>query len=234
MSIANTYSFDPDLAIYFDESFERAGVAPSAIGSEHIASALRSVKFLFSEWQTLGIKQFQIVERTQATTAGMASFTLTAGDQDIVNMVLRRSGADSPMTRISRQEFIEIPKKEENGRPDRYCVYREYNQVTIKLWRRGENTTDTIVYEAYRRISDPGRLANTLQLPVHMLDAFASGLAMRLAQKWKPERYDQLRNEYGGRDYPNRIGGRLELARGEDRERSDTVFTVSYDRRFGR
>lgn len=234
MSIAGTYSFDPDLAEHFDEAYERAGMDPAAIGAAHITSGLRSVKFLFAEWQTLGVRQFQIVQRTQATTAGMASFTLTTGDQDIVNMVLRRSGSDTPMTRISRQEYIEIPRKSENGRPDRYFVDRQVGTITVYLWRRAENTTDQIIYDAYRRISDPGRLANTQQLPVHMLDAFASGLAMRLAQKWKPDRYDQLRNEYGGPQYPTRIGGRLALALGEDRERSDTVITVSYDRRFGR
>lgn len=234
MSIAGTYAFDPDLAEYFDEGFERAGIAPSAVGNEHIQSALRSVKFLFSEWQTFGIRQFQIVQTTQATSAGLASFTLPAGASDVVNMVLRRSGRDTPMNRVSRQEFIEIANKTENGRPDRFFVDRQYNAVTIYLWRRGENTTDTIVYDYYRRISDPGRMANTLQLPVHMLDAFASGLAMRLAQKFMPDRYALLRNEYGGSEYPSRLGGRLEHALCEDRERSDTIITVSYDRRFGR
>jgi hypothetical protein len=234
VSIAGTYSFDPDLAEYFDEAYERAGVDPVAIGQDFITSALRSIKFLFSEWQTLGIRQFQITQTTQATTAGMASFTLPTGASDIVNMVLRRSGRDTPMNRISRMEFIEIANKTENGRPDRFFVDRQYNQVVVNLWRRGENTTDIILYDYYRRISDPGRMANTLQLPVHMLDAFASGLAMRLAQKFKPERYATLAIEYGGTAYPSKIGGRLEHARCEDRERSDTVITVSYDRRFGR
>lgn len=234
MSIAATYTFDPDLAEYFDESFERSGMDPKAIGQDHITSALRSVKFMFSEWVTFGIRQFLIVQTTQATTSGMASFNLPAGGIDIVNMQLRRSGRDTPMTRISRDEFRELASKTENGRPDRYFVDRQYNQVTVYLWRRGENTTDFIVYDYYRRISDPGRMANTLQLPVHMQELFASGLAMRLAQKFKPERFAGLRDDYGGPAYPTRLGGKLEMARGEDRDRSDTIISVSYNRRSGR
>jgi hypothetical protein len=234
VTIADTYTFDPDLAIYFDEAFERAGMDPVAIGADHIASATRSVQFMFSEWLTLGIRQFLITHDTQATTAGMASFTLPTGAQDVVNMQLRRSGRDTPINRISRSEYRELASKDLNGKPDRFFVDRQYNQVTVYLWRRGENTTDVIHYDYYRRVSDVGRLANTQQIPTHIQELFAAGLALRLAQKFKADRYDMLRRDYGGSNYPDRIGGKLEHARGEDRERSDTILSVSYDHRFGR
>ena len=225
---------DPDLAEHFEEAFERGPkMAPAAIGQEHIASALRSVKYLFSEWMTLGIRQWLIEQGTQTTTTGVATFNLPTGGLDVVDAVLRRGGSDIPIERMSRSEYLELADKSGTGRPDRYFVNRRYNVATVTLWRTPENSTDVIVFDYWRQIAQPGQMSNTLQMPPFVLEAFVAGLAARLAQKYKPADWVTLQTYYRGSD-PSRIGGVLADALNEDRDRTDTQFRLSFNTRSRR
>jgi hypothetical protein len=234
MTIAATYTYlAPDIADILDECFERAGMQPQAIGTEHIASAMRSIKLMLnSEWHTVGIREWMVEQTLQTVTAGDASYDLPTGSVFVTGMMLRRNSADTPMNPISRNDYLQIANKAQTGRPDRFFADRRYDKVTITLWATPENSTDVLVINYFRQASNPGTLANTLQLPPHTLEAFHAGLSARLAQKYNAERFDKLQVLYRGSD-PNKIGGALKAALEEDRERVDTAFTL-YKRPRGR
>lgn len=237
MTTTSTYAFDPDIAEIFDESFERAGVAPSAIGASHIRSALRSLKFMLnSEWSTIGVRQWMIAEGSAPlTTVGQKSFTLPAGGIDIMTATLRRAGTDTEMYPISRDDYRIIADKDLQGRPDRFFVDRQAAARTVFFWQCAENTTDVIVYDYFRQMQDVGEMANTLQMPPHALDACCAGLAYRLAGKFNEDRVGRLRIEYGGAEYPAKItGGALERMRQEDRERGDLQTHAAFEPRLSR
>lgn len=223
--ILSTYAFDPQISEALEEGFERAGINPQDLGEDHLDSAFRSMRFMLnSEWSNLGVRQWMIVQATQATTVGMASFDLPQGAVDILDAVLRRDSRDTQMNRISRADFLGIADKLLNGRPDRYFADRRRDRVTINLWRCGENTTDTIIYNYFRQLSDVGRMTNTLDMPTQMMEAFVSGLAARLAWKFNVERYPTLQVAYRGNN-PNKIGGALKEAIEENREKADMYLT---------
>jgi hypothetical protein len=235
MTITSQFAyFAPEIAECLEESFEQAGVPPKSIGTEHIDSALRSIRLILnSEWTTLGIRQWMVERLEQTMVSGDETFDLPTGGIDIFNAVLRRADRDSPMYRISRAEYLEIPDKAIVGRPDRYFVDRRYNVATVYLWQTPENSTDIMVLDYVRNISNPGEMVNTLQMPPHMLDAFVTGLAARLAFKFTPDRYGALQAMYRG-DQPNsnsHIGGKLGAALSEDRDRSDVTMTIGLTRR---
>lgn len=231
MAILSTYNFSPEIAECLDEAFERAGVNPQDVGEDHITSAMRSMKFMLnSEWSLLGIRQWMIVRATQNMSVGLSSFDLPVGAIDMVGAVLRRDARDTPMQPMSRQDYLEIADKEKNGRPDRYFADRRYNKVTVYLWERGENTTDVMVYDYFRQLSDVGAMSNTLDMPTQMMEAFIAGLAAKLAWKFNVERYQQLQLYYRGPDV-NRVGGILRMATLENRERADVSVTVRHRRR---
>lgn len=228
MAILGTYSyFAPDIAEVLDEAFERCGIAPAAVGNDHIDSAMRSLRLqLNSEWATYGMTQWAILQATQVLTAGDADFDLPTGGIDVMSAVLRRNSADTPMVRMSRTEFLELPNKSDEGRPDRFLVERFYDKATVTLWRVPENSTDEIVYYYFRQLSKPGdTLQYTLQLPPSVLEAFVAGMAARLAQKHAPDRWPALLGYYRGPD-PNKIGGVLKYALDENRERADLRLSV--------
>lgn len=236
MAITNVFTpFTPDIALMLDEAFERAGIAPEAIGQSHVDSALRSITLMLnSEWHTIGIRKWMIQDATYQTTTGLNTFTLPVGGIDIFDAVIRRQGYDTPINRMSDAEYLEIPDKLQQGRPDRYLCQRLYNGVTVYLWRSPENSTDIIVYKYFQQMSTPGGLSNTLQMPPHVLEAFHSGLAAKLALKFNPERFQLLNTLYlGPAQDPMNPKGYLGSALMEDRDRSDVALTIQLRPRGG-
>jgi hypothetical protein len=227
--------FAPDIALQLDEAFERAGIAPEAIGQSHIDSALRSITYMLnSEWHTLGIRQWMIQDATYQTTTGINTFNLPIGGIDIFDAVLRRQSRDTPINRASAAEYLEIPDKTQTGRPDRYWVQRLASGCVVWLWRTPENSSDIIVYKYFRQMSAPGNMSNTLQMPPHVLEAFIAGLSAKLALKFNGAKFQLLNTLYLGQQQdPMNPKGMLGAALMEDRDRSDVSFSIQLRPRGG-
>lgn len=229
-TITDEYTFNPDLADAFEEAFERAGVAPKAIGQDHITSALRSCRYMLnSEWSTFGFRQWMIEQYAYTTTTGQAYFDLPEGAVDVFNMILRRQNADTQMYAISRSDYDAIATKGVAGRPNQVFIQKSYNRLRAWLWPIPENDTDMVVVDYLRQISDVGEMSNTLQMPPQAQECFISGLAMYLARKFNYERFHDLRIEYGGPAYPEKLGGKIFQMRAATAENADVQFT--YKRR---
>ena len=231
----NLNPFFPDIAYLFDESFERAGIAPEAIGQSHIDSALRSTTFMLnSEWHTLGIRQWMIQDGQYTVQEGVPTWNMPTGGIDIFDMVLRRNGADTPINRMSPAEYLEIPRKTQTGRPDRYYCQRLYTGVTVWMWRTPENSTDILIFKFFQQMAAPGGMSNTLQMPPHMVEAFCSGLSAKLSLKFNPQKHQLLNTLYlGPKQDPMNPGGALGAALMEDRDRSDIQLSVMLHTRGG-
>lgn len=229
-------SFSPDIAMHVEEAFERAGVAPEAIGQRHIESTYRSLHYMLnSEWHTLGMRQWMLKYAEWTTVTGLQTFTLPVGAIDMFDAVLLRSKNATPINRMSRSEWLEIPNKTMLGRPDRYFPERQADKVQVFLWRSPENSTDVIQYYYFRQMARPGSMLNSLDMPPHALQAFVSGLAARIAEKFAKEQFQMLWQMYcGGTLQPGKIGGVLAAAIDEDRDRADVALTVSISPRGGR
>lgn len=232
MAITNNFAYlSPQLAEYFEEAFERAGVAPLAIGQEHIDSALRSVRFLFSEWNTYGIRQWKIDQVSQTMTTADVDFDMPDGCTDVLHAVIRRSGRDTPMYPMSRFEYLELADKTIQGRPTRWFADKRYDKVSMFIWQAPENSTDIMIIDYIRQMSAPGEMTNNLQLPPVAYECFCAGLAMRLAQKFNLERHQMLMMDYGGQGYPERLGGKIFHMRAASADNADVEFMTLRRRR---
>lgn len=245
MPSSNTYAYQPTVREIFDEGFERAGVDLLAIGTYHLKGAFRSLRtMLNSEWSTIGIRQWQILQGQIHTVAlNELSFPLPAGQIDITEAVLRRQGAgvtpaDVEMYPITRQEYTMITNKQIKGRPDRYFVDRQATGSIVYYWQDGSNTTDQIVYNAFLRQQDVAdNMTNTLDVPDIAIEALIAGLASKFALKWNFQRYEVLQAYYAGPEWaanPLNPGGVLGMLRAEDRERGDINTYPAFEPRTGR
>ncbi len=225
----------PDLASVFSESAERAGVSAKALGNDHIESAFRSLALMLnSEWLTLGIRTYQFQEFSFTTVVNTPAIILPVGIMTLSDAILRRSNRDTPINPMSRSEYLEIPDKTQQGRPDRYLVDRQYNQVVMTVWRSPENSTDQIFYWAMVNTALPGDSDLSLQLQTRpeMQEAMHAGLAARLAMKFNPGRYEVLQKYYRGDDpNPRNIGGQLAMALDANRDWGDVRITMSRPKR---
>ena len=236
MAIGQSIAYlSPDLASVFSECFERAGVEAKTIGNDHIESAFRSIALLLnSEWLTLGIRTYQFVQQSFTTVVNTPQITLPVGVMTVSDAVLRRSQRDTPINPMARQEYLEIPDKTQQGRPDRYLVDKQYNQVVMTVWRSPENNTDQILYWAMMNTALPGDSDLSLQLQTRpeMQEAMHAGLAAKLAMKFNAGRFEVLQTYYrGGDPNPRNIGGQLAMALDANRDWGDVRITMSRPKR---
>lgn len=247
MATTGTYTYDPQLAEVIDEAFERGALMdPKDIGQRHLDSFFRSLKIMLnSEWSTIGIRRWMIQQAQEVMAVGKGSFRVPIGTIDIIGAVLRRDGRDTEMYPISRDDYLLIPDKNINGRPDRWWLDRQagnfsstLSNATAYLWQRGSNTSDIVVYDYFRQIQDPGAPSNTPQIPARAQAALNAGMAAYMAEKFMPERFPAMMLRYRGPDWadPTRaIKGELGALLMEDRERSDIEISVNFSgRRPGR
>ena len=114
---------------------------------------------------------------------------------DVLEAVLRRSSEDISITRISRQEYLSIPKKTTQGRPTQFYVDRQITP-TITVWPAPENSTDSIIYYRVKRIQDADAATNTADVPYRFLPCLVAGLAFQIALKRSPQRIEILKALY--------------------------------------
>lgn len=219
MTTTNTYLFNPDLSEYIEEAFERIGIEPGGIGQQHLVSARRSMNFMFTYWQSRGVLHWAMEQAAHMTTPGETSFTLPKGGLDILTAVLRRDGVDVPMSPIAVEDYNTIPDKTTQGRPDRYFVERRAYAPTVHYWQAALNNTDQIVYWYFRQIQDAGKARNTIDMPHYWAEAFTSGLAAALAEKYAPQRLNEKQQLYDRA---------FEWALMEDGSRAPLVVTAKY------
>ncbi len=231
MATTGTYITDPNLAEYADEAVERAGLDLQEIGTQHLISIRRSVGFVLSRWSNKGHRQWTFSQLVHDTAVDENVFDLPVGTIQVQTVVLRRDGVDTEMYPISREDYLIIHDKTLTGRPDRYFVDRRRDTpgdsvpVQMFYWLAGENTTDDIIVNLYRRIEDGGVAQNTVDIPFRYQEAFVAALAAKIAQKWKPERFVDLVTE---------SEVLFKEADDEDADTAPMVISVNYDRFYGR
>lgn len=219
MTTSGTSTFDPTVADIIDEAFERIGKDPATLTARHLISARMSMNYLVAGWAALGIKLWAIEQGTQTTTINDPDYTLSASTVDIIDVMLRRDGVDNEMQRISRSDYAALADKTNPGRPNQYYLDRQRAAPVLYIWPAPENSTDVIVYNRLRKIHDAGNATNTMDIAYHWFEAFTSGLAAKLSEKY---------NKAIEADMVAKAAQALKLAREEDRERASTVINVCY------
>ena len=208
MALSSSTNFELDVAEYIEEAFERCGL--EARTGYDLQTARRSMNIMLAEWANRGLNQWTIEQRTQALTADDADYSLGTDVIDILSAVVRRSGTDFSMSRVSRDTFTNIPVKTTTGRPTQYFLDRQITP-NLKIYPTPENSTDVIVYDALTRIQDADTQINTMEVPFRFYPCLTAGLAYYIAMKRAPDRIQLLKTVYEEE---------FERAMAEDRDRS--------------
>lgn len=185
MATSGTTTFELDVADTIEEAYERLQIELRS--GYQAKTARRSLNLLLQHLSNRQINLWKLVLTSQALTQGTASYTLSADVLDITDVVLRRSGTDTIMNRLSRADYQRRPNKTTQGRPSQYWLERLSTPV-LHLYLTPENSTDTVRFYAMERIEDISTSQNTIDIPSRFVPAITSGLTYYLAQKFKPER----------------------------------------------
>lgn len=217
MTLSSSKNFELDVSDYIEEAFERCGL--EARTGYDLKTAKRSLNLMLAEWANRGLNQWTIEQSTQALTQGTSEYALGTDTIDILSAVLRRSGTDINMERLSRDEFLNIPNKTTQARPTQFFLDRQITP-TLKIWPAPENSTDTIVFNRLVRMDDADTQTNTLEIPFRFYPCLAAGLAYYIAIKRAPDRIQLLKAVYEEE---------LDRAMTEDRDRASFNIAPSLD-----
>ena len=193
MATSGSRDFDLDVAEIIEEAYERCGIELRT--GYDARSARRSMNLMFADWANRGLNLWTVKQATQALTQGTATYTFTADYTDLLDVVVRRSGTDFELSRMSRSEYLNTPNKTTQGRPSQFYYNRQVSPE-VTLWPTPENSTDTLVYYYVQRIEDVDALVNTTDAPFRFLPCMVAGLAYYTAVKKAPERVQLLKNLY--------------------------------------
>lgn len=222
MTVSGSTDFELDVADYVEEAYERCGLELKT--GYDLATAKRSLNLMLADWANRGLNQWTIKQRTQALVASDGEYNLATDIIDVLGVVLRRSGTDFAMERVSRDEFLAIPNKTTTGRPTQFFLDRQIGP-NLKIWPLPENSTDVVIYDALTRIDDADTAVNTMNVPFRFYPCLAAGLAYYLSIKRAPERIQMLKSVYEEE---------INRAINEDRDRSSFTITPSLkDYRIG-
>ena len=131
MTVSGSTDFELDVAEFIEEAFERCGLEVRT--GYDLKTAKRSMNLMFAEWANRGLNQWTIQQRSQALTQGTSEYAINTDVIDVLSMVVRRSGTDISMEKISRDEFLNIPNKTTQGRPTQFFIDRQITP-NIKIW----------------------------------------------------------------------------------------------------
>ena len=197
MALSGSTNFEPNVAEFVEEAFERCGLELRT--GYDLKTARRSINLMLAEWANRGLNQWTIEQATQPVTEGTTDFSLNANIIDILDVVLRRTinqtQTDISMNRVSRSEYINIPNKTTKARPSQF-FFDKLSTPTLKIWPAPENSTDILVFNKIVRMDDADKATNTMDMPFRFFPCFAAGLAYYISLKRAPERTAQLKAIY--------------------------------------
>ena len=217
MATSGSKDFELDVAEYVEEAFERCGLEVRT--GYDLKTAKRSLNLLLADWANRGLNQWTIKQRTVTLVVGDGDYDLGSDVIDVLSVICRRSGTDYSMERLSRDEYLNIPNKTSQGRPNQFFLDR---QVTpnLKIWPVPDDASDVVIYDALTRVDDADDFTNTMDMPFRFYPCLAAGLAYYIALKRAPNRVQMLKAVYEEE---------FERAATEDRDRSSFNVVPRYE-----
>ena len=125
------------------------------------------------------------------------------GMSDVLEAQLRSNRtqttqADSPMTKVDRSTYAAFSNKLSKGTPNQYWVERFIDKVRIHVYPTPDSTNASKDMHIYyiKRIQDVGDYTNATDVPFRFVPCMISGLAFYLAQKYAPQRAQEMKLYY--------------------------------------
>jgi len=192
MATSGTYAFNPGLGELTLYAYNLIGIRNTAVLQEHMEAARMATNMMLARWSNQGVNLWAVDLVTTNLTTGVATYSVDASTVMILDayMVDQNSGTniDRIILPVSRTEYASYPNKTQQGFPTVYWFDRLLNP-TVTLWPvpNTDNGPSQLKYYRVRRLQDANlQNGEQVEIPYLWLEAFAYGLAYRLAQIWAP------------------------------------------------
>ena len=182
MATSGTFNFALEIDDVIEEATEMIG-GEQTLGHEP-ASARRSLNLMLKDWQNRGILLWSTEASAITVTASVSSYALSGSTIDALQVIVNRDNTDLPLTRISYEEYLQIPQKGQTGRATQYSIKRDRDNPTLFIWPIPENSTDVLKVEKIRELEDINKSAGqNADVPKRFLPCLSAGLAFYMSIK---------------------------------------------------
>jgi hypothetical protein len=189
MTTSGTYSFNPGLGEIVLYSYMNIGIRPTSLLQEHMDSARMATNMMLSRWSNQGVNLWAVDLIETPLIEGQATYAVEPNTVMILDAYTTTDqGIDRVIMPISRTEYASYPNKEQQGFVTSFWYDRTI-APTISLWPVPDGSSaTTLKYYRVRQIQDSNlQNGENVEIPYLWLEAFADGLAYRLARIWNPQ-----------------------------------------------
>jgi hypothetical protein len=192
VSTSNSYLFNPSLGELTLYAFNLCGIRPTALLQEHMQSARMAANLLLGRWSSQGVNLWAVDLQTVPLVQGTTSYSVPPETIVILDAYITVGAGSTAYNRlilpISRSEYASYAQPEQQGAPTTYWFDRLLSP-SITLWPVPDGSETSLSYYRLRQIQDANFTSGqNVEIPYYALEAFATGLACRLAAIWAPDK----------------------------------------------
>lgn len=195
MTTSGTYAFNPALGEIVLYAYQNIGIRPTSVLQEHMESARMATNMMLSRWSNMGVNLWAVDLIEVPLVEGQATYAVDGNTIMVLDAyTTTSSGIDRVIMPISRTEYASYPNKTQQGFPTSYW-YDRLVSPTLTLWPVPDGSSATILkYYRVRQVQDANlQNGENAEIPYRWLEAFADGLAYRLARIWAPQMAQMLK-----------------------------------------
>lgn len=195
MATSGTYAFNPGLGEVTLYAYQLIGIRPTALLQEHLETARMAANMLLSRWSNQGVNLWTVDLVTVPLVAGTSTYSVDPKTVMILDAYIAYGDPeiDRIILPISRTEYASYPNKEQEGFPTTFWFDRLLSP-TVTIWPVPDGTQTSLKYYRTVQIQDANLTGTqTMDVPYLWMEAFALGLATRLALIWAPEKAGGLK-----------------------------------------
>lgn len=195
MSTSGTYTFNPSLGELTIYAYQLIGVRPTALLQEHMDAARTAANMMLTRWSNQGVNLWEVSLVTVPLVAGTSTYSVNPSTVVMLDAYIEYGSPaiDRIILPISRTEYASYPNKAQQGFPTTFWFDRLLSP-TVTLWPVPDGSQTSLKYYTVSRLQD-ANLTGTqeVDIPPIWLEAFAYGLAQRLAAIWAPDKIALLK-----------------------------------------
>jgi hypothetical protein len=202
MATSSSKNFEPDVAEYIEEAFERCGIELRT--GYDLKSATRSLNIMLAEWANRGLNQWTVIEKTVAMVASTSTYNIDSTNStapiDVLDVFIRETSGsettDIPLSRLSRAEYSHVTNKSTTGKPNQYFVDKQLSPTVTVYPVPDLSSKYTLHMNVLTRMDDADSATNTMDLPFRFYPCLTAGLAYYMSMKRAPQLTGQLKAIY--------------------------------------
>lgn len=190
MTSSGTYTYNPSLGELVLYAYNVAGLRSTSLVQEHFEAARMASNLMLSSWSNQGVNLWAVDLVSVPLVQGQASYPVDSNTVVILDAYMRiTEGQEQPIDRIimpvSRTEYAAYPNKDQQGFSTTFWFDRLLSP-TVTLWPVPDGVSaQYLQYYRVTQLQDAGFTGGqTVNIPYLWMEAFADGLAYRLAKIW--------------------------------------------------